>query len=49
MECTCHLVDEKYWTTYYGAVEPGSMYEPNPDCPVHFPKNEKETKWNADT
>ncbi|QPO16961.1 hypothetical protein KDJ01_gp29 [Arthrobacter phage Kittykat] len=44
MECTCHLVDEKYWTTHYGAVEPGSMWEPNPDCPVHFPKTEKEKK-----
>lgn len=36
MSCTCY-VDERYWTTHYGAVEPGSQMEPNPDCPVHFP------------
>lgn len=33
--CTCHVVDPQYWTTHYGAVEPGSMYEYNPDCRVH--------------
>lgn len=36
-ECTCFEVDSKYWTTHYGAVEPGSMHEPNPECPEHFP------------
>ncbi|ASR83414.1 hypothetical protein SEA_CHRISTIAN_31 [Arthrobacter phage Christian] len=34
-ECQCYVADPKYWFTHYGAVEPGSMYEPNPDCPVH--------------
>jgi hypothetical protein len=31
-ECTCH---PSTWTRYGDAVEPGSMYEPNPDCPEH--------------
>jgi hypothetical protein len=35
--CTCFVTDAKYWTVHYGAVEPGSMWEPNPDCPEHFP------------
>ena len=34
--CTCYWTDSKYWTTHYGATEPGSQMEPNPDCPVHF-------------
>jgi len=46
-ECTCYLTDEKYWTTHYGAVEPGSMWEPNPDCLVHFPKRLREQKLTA--
>ena len=37
-ECECWLTDEKYWFTHYGAVEPGSQMEPNPDCREHFPK-----------
>jgi hypothetical protein len=37
-ECTCYLTDEKYWTRYGSAVEPGSQMEPNPDCPVHCPR-----------
>ncbi len=37
-ECTCFLLPPEMWTTHYGAVEPGSMYEPNPDCPEHFRK-----------
>lgn len=40
--CTCHWVDPKYWTTHYGAVEPGSTMEPNPDCPEHFPQTRVE-------
>ena len=35
--CTCTVVDPKYWTTHYGAVEPGSMLEPDYGCPEHFP------------
>lgn len=35
MECTCFPVPEKYWTTHYGAVEPGSTIEHNHECPVH--------------
>jgi hypothetical protein len=33
--CLCWLVPERMWTTHYGAVEPGSTHEFNPDCPVH--------------
>lgn len=36
-ECICFWVDEKLWTTHYGAVEPGSQMEWNPECPVHPP------------
>lgn len=38
--CTCFVVDEKYHYRHYGALEPGSAYEPNPLCVVHFPKEE---------
>jgi len=33
--CLCFEVPESMWTTHYGAVEPGSTHEFNPDCPVH--------------
>jgi hypothetical protein len=33
--CTCFPTDPSTWTTYGSAVEPGSMYEPNPECPEH--------------
>ncbi|THV25989.1 hypothetical protein [Glycomyces paridis] len=33
--CTCHPTDESTWTRYGSAVEPGSMWEPNPECPEH--------------
>jgi len=38
MNCTCYVTDEKTWTRYGSAVEPGSQMEPNPDCPEHFPR-----------
>lgn len=38
-ECTCWEVDPKYWTTHYGAVDPATTHEPNPECPEHFPEN----------
>lgn len=38
MECTCFPVPEEYWTTHYGAVDPATTHEPNPECPVHFPE-----------
>jgi hypothetical protein len=44
--CTCYWVDPKYWTTHYGAVEPGSTMEPNPDCPEHFPQTRIEWTGN---
>jgi hypothetical protein len=34
-ECSCFWVPESMWTTHYGAVEPGSQREWNPDCPEH--------------
>lgn len=37
-DCICYPVEDKYLTKHYGAVEPGSAWEPNPDCPVHFPE-----------
>lgn len=37
-ECTCFELPPEMWTTHYGAVEPGSTHEPNPDCPEHFRK-----------
>lgn len=33
--CECFAVPEERWTRHYDATEPGSMVEPNPDCPVH--------------
>ena len=36
-ECQCWVTPEWQWTKHYGAVEPGSQWEPNPECPVHFP------------
>lgn len=33
--CACWMTDPSTWFTYYGAVEPGSQWEWNPDCPVH--------------
>lgn len=36
-ECTCTMTDPKTWTTYGSAVEPGSMWYPDPDCKAHYP------------
>lgn len=33
--CECWVTPEHLWTTHYGAVEPGSQLEFNPDCPKH--------------
>ena len=33
--CECWVTPEHMWTTHYGAVEPGSQVEYNPDCPLH--------------
>jgi hypothetical protein len=35
------MTDPKTWTTYGSAVEPGSMWEPNPECRVHFTDEER--------
>lgn len=33
--CECVLLPEEFHTTHYGATEPGSTHEFNPDCPAH--------------
>lgn len=33
--CECWVTPESMWTTHYGAVEPGSTIEYNPECPEH--------------
>lgn len=33
--CECWPTPPEMWTTHYGAVEPGSAIEFNPDCPAH--------------
>jgi len=38
-DCTCTNTDPKYWFYYGSAVEPGSQWEPDYDCPEHFPKD----------
>jgi hypothetical protein len=39
--CQCVPTPEKFWTTHYGAVEPGSAWEEGPDgCPVHVHRGE---------
>lgn len=37
-ECECFWTDPSTWTTHYGATEPGSQMEWNPECPVHLPE-----------
>ena len=34
-ECECPWMPEHMWTRHYGAIEPGSTQEYNPECPVH--------------
>lgn len=46
--CTCYQTDPKTWTRYGGAIEPGSVWEPNPDCLVHFPENDPEGRALVD-
>lgn len=36
--CECWVTPEHMWTTYYGAVEPGSQVEYNSRCPKHGEK-----------
>lgn len=33
--CTCFWTDPAKWFVYYGAAEPASQREQNPDCPLH--------------
>ena len=34
-ECECPEAPEHLWTMHYGAVDPVTMIEHNPECPVH--------------
>lgn len=34
-ECGCPMAPPRLWTTHYGAVDPVTMIEYNPACPVH--------------
>lgn len=34
-ECECREVPEQFWTTHYGAVDPVTRFEYNPECPLH--------------
>lgn len=38
ISCTCRQTDPKTWTRYGGAIEPGSVFEPDPYCQAHEPK-----------
>ena len=42
-ECTCWPTPLKYHFVYFGATEPGSALEYNPDCPQHGNNNKGET------
>ena len=44
--CTCFPVGPQYWTTHYGAVDPATTLEPNPECPEHFPQTRIEWTGN---
>lgn len=44
-KCSCFETPPWTWTTHYGAADPATQLEPNPECPVHFPayaQHEKE-------
>lgn len=44
--CTCLVNPTPF--THYGAVEPGDALEPDPDCPKHFPLDDRslgEAEW----
>lgn len=38
-ECKCFPVPSEYWTTHYGAVDPATTHDPNPECRACFPEN----------
>jgi hypothetical protein len=45
--CLCWEVPEQYHFVHYGAVEPGSTHEFNPDCPVHGQNVVAAGAWNT--
>ena len=34
-ECECREVPAHLWTTYAGAVDPTTLFEYTPECPLH--------------
>ena len=34
-ECECREVPAHLWTTYAGAVDPNTLFEYTPECPLH--------------
>ena len=54
-ECECREVPAHLWTTYAGAVDPNTLFEYTPECPLHgevsSPKRltdaECEREWEA--
>jgi hypothetical protein len=39
--CTCPMTDPSTWERYGGAIEPGSVHEPDPECRACFTDDER--------
>jgi hypothetical protein len=48
-KCACYWTDPSTWTTHYGAAEPGSQREWNPECPEHGHATEIRARIKAAT
>jgi hypothetical protein len=48
-KCACFWTDPSTWTTHYGAAEPGSQREWNPECPEHGHATEIRARLKAAT
>lgn len=35
LKCECFPLHEKFHTTHYGATDPNTTHEYNPECPKH--------------
>lgn len=40
-ECTCTMLPSDMWTTHYGAVDPATMTEPDPECRACFTDDDR--------
>ena len=51
-ECECREVPAHLWTTYAGAVDPNTLFEYTPECPLHgevsSPKRLKDAECAAE-